>query len=570
MKEKIIILIKPKKKKEVQEQEKLKNKQLEMLIQNLLKAKHRPEETEEMKAEEIKAAAIEAPEIKLEIKQPELEETELRKVSMRYPLITLKDQVFASANIFWDDRSNDLVYRVVEPEISISDRELLRKMEEFIQEKVNVDFTKLRKKDAINYVNRMFSDALEYFKVSKAHEIKEILRYYIFRDFVGLGKIEPLLRDPYLEDISCDGVGIPIYVYHKDPMLGSMRTNISFETREELNDFVIKLAERCGKTISIASPLLDGTLPDGSRVQATLESDIARKGSNFTIRKFSEKPLTPTDLLRFGTCDLNILAYLWLAIEHGSSILISGGTASGKTTLLNVLSLFIKPQMKIVSIEDTAELQLYHPHWIPQVARVSIATEKKEIDLYELLRESLRQRPDYIIVGEVRGREAYVLFQQIALGHAGLATIHAETFQKLVDRLTTSPIDLPASLLQNLDLVIFIGRVRLKDKYVRRIISLTEIIGFDRKTNMPIINEVIRRDPIKDKFIIENKSYLLKKIAERSGMKESEIKKDLNERAKVLYFIAKKGINDYKEITRILNLFYASRDKLIERIESVI
>lgn len=506
-----------------------------------------------------------------EVKEEELEEEELRKISMKYPLITLNDKVFASANIFWNPETRELNYVVEEPRLTQEQYDLLKKIENFIKEKINVDFTKLRKSDAINYLNRLFLESLDYFNVRKLRDenLFEVFQYYLFRDFIGMERIEPLMHDPYIEDISCDGANIPIFVYHKDPRIGSIKTNIIFENREILNRFVIKLGERCGKVLSLASPLLDGTLPDGSRVQATLESDVARRGSNFTIRKFSEKPLTPIQLLKFGTCDIATLAYLWFLIEHGCSALIAGGTASGKTTLLNVLCSFIKPQLKVVSIEDTAELQLYHPHWVPQVARVSIAKEEREIDLYELLREALRQRPDYIIVGEVRGKEAYVLFQQMALGHAGLATIHAESFQKLIDRLTTPPISLPASLIQNLDMVIFIARVRLKNKYVRRIISVTEIIGYDREKNEPKGNEVIKWDPSRDIFVAHD-SYLLAKISKRTGIKVEEIKKDLKERAKFLYFLANKGIEDYEKMVKAINLFYTARDTIMERIENMI
>ncbi len=573
-KQKVYIVIKPKK--IVKREQEIHREKLE----KILEVATRETEGEDKPKEEVMPSTIieivKPIEISTkdksieEVKEESLEEEEMKKISMSYPLITIDNKVFASAHIFWDPNAHELVYFVKEPSISEDNKKLLKRVETFIQEKINVDFSKLRKSDAINYLTKLFDEALEYFKKGRMDKnLKDILKYYIFRDFIGMERIEPLLKDPYIEDISCDGVGIPIYVYHKDPRIGSIKTNILFETREILNSFVMRLAERCGKIISIASPLLDGSLPDGSRVQATLESDIARRGSNFTIRKFSEKPLTPIDLLRFGTCDINTLSYLWFAIEHGSSILISGGTASGKTTLLNVLSLFIKPQMKIVSIEDTAELQLYHPHWVPHVARVSIAKEEREIDLYELLRESLRQRPDYIIVGEVRGKEAYVLFQQIALGHAGLATIHAESFSKLVDRLTTPPISLPPTLIQNLDLVIFVGRVRMKEKYARRIISIAEVIGFDKETNTPKINEVIRWDPFQDKFIT-SKSYLIGKIALKSGLKEEEIKNDLKDRAKFLYFLVKRGINDYKEITKMLNMFYSYRDVIMEKINAVI
>ncbi len=572
MKKKLIIKIKPKKKKPEVNVVPVKLGGFTdhtTILLGLLKDLLKKSEEEKKPKKKKKFEGIEIPDVNIDVKLKEIEEEKRKEISKKYPLIPRsgKGRIFAYAHIFWDEVHHEFVYNVVEPKITEEDKKLLKEIKGFIQEKIDIDFTKLRRREAIEYIENIFEDSIKYFKVIKSENEKSILLYYVLRDFIGLGKIEPLMRDPYIEDISCDGVNIPIYIYHKDPRLGSMRTNILFETKEELDRFVIKLAERCGKTISITNPMLDGTLPDGSRVQATLQSDIARRGSNFTIRKFTEKPLTPVDLLLFGTLNLVQMAYLWLAIEYGSSILISGGTASGKTTLLNVLSMFIKPQLKIVSIEDTAEIRLAHPHWVPHVARVPISKTGKEIDLYELLRESLRQRPDFIIVGEVRGKEAYVLFQQIALGHAGLATIHAENFSKLLNRLTTPPISLPAGLLENLDLVVFLERARRKEKYLRRATSIVEIVGFDRKENVPIINEVFKWDPMTDRFLIKNKSYLLYKIARNAGLTEEKIRQEIKNRIDVLHWLVKRQIRDYVRVTQIISMYYTSKDYLLDRIK---
>ncbi len=533
-----------------------------------LKEALRPGSNYNYEQKKIEIDGISLPQIKLDVKLPGIDDEKIKFMTTKYPIIPrrAKGKIYCYANIIWDDVRHEFVYNIVENELSKENEEILVRIKDFIQEKVDVDFTRLAKRDAIFYINGMFNDALEYFKIIKSEDVKDVMRYYIFRDFIGLEKLEPFMQDPYLEDISCDGIGIPLYVYHKDPRFGSMRTNRQFRSKEEIDKFVIKLSERCGKSISIARPLLDGTLPDGSRVQATLESDIARRGSNFTIRKFAEKPLTPIDLLKYGTCDLACMAYLWLAIEYGLSIMVSGGTASGKTTILNALSFFIKPQMKIVSIEDTAEIKLAHPHWVSQVARVPVATNKKEIDLYELLRESLRQRPDYIIVGEVRGKEAYVLFQQMALGHGGLSTIHAENFSKLVDRLTTSPISLPASLIRNIDVVVFAQRFRQKGRYIRRIASITEIAGYDKESAMPIPNEIIRWNAFGDKFDMVGSSIVLKKIAETAGMSEIDIRKEFDDRVNVLCWLIKRKTADYVKMTSVFGLFYTARNYLMERI----
>ena len=452
----------------------------------------------------------------------------------------------------------------MEPRLSENDQLMLVKIREYIEEKIDIDFGTIKTHQATEYIGRLLDHALDYFVVSQ--DVRDVIRYFVFRDFIGLGLIEPLVKDRFIEDISCDGVSIPLYVYHRDPKLGSLRTNLAFASHGELDAFVNKLAERTGNVISIAKPMLDGTLPDGSRVQCTLGSDIARQGSNFTIRMFTERPLTPTDIVSFHTMNIRMMAYLWFLIEHGASVLVSGGTATGKTSLLNVLSLFIKPTMKIVSIEDTAELRLPHPHWVPEVARAAISESGGAVDMYELLRESLRQRPDYIVVGEVRGKEANVLFQQMAVGHPGLSTIHAETMAKLVDRLTTRPISLPPGLLQNLDVVIFLKRIKRGNRYVRRTSSVFEVVGFDKAKNYPRVNFLFRWNSREDTFESVEKSLLLRKVAELTGMSDEDIEDSIKKRALVLEWMLSRNIRDYRKVGKVLSFFYTSQDTLLQRI----
>ncbi|MEM0333071.1 MAG: type II/IV secretion system ATPase subunit [Candidatus Aenigmatarchaeota archaeon] len=346
-----------------------------------------------------------------------------------------------------------------------------------------------------------------------------------------------------------------------------METNISFENPEELDSFIIKLAQLAGKSVSVAEPLVNGTLPDGTRVQATLATDIARRGSNFTLRKFMEEPLTPIHLIKFGTADERVLAYLWMAVDFGRSILISGGTASGKTTMLNVLSLFIRPEKKIVSIEDTAEIILPHEHWVSLIARVPISTGKiGEIDLFQLLVESLRQRPDYIVVGEVRGSEAYVLFQQMATGHPSFATIHAENMEKLIDRLTTPPISLPKGLIGSLDIVIFMQRMKYRDKFVRRIVEIDEIVRFPKDEDKPIYNKVFSWNSYKDTFEIGECSVVLRKISETMGIKEKEIIEEFQRRVAILKWMNENNIVNFKDVYAIINAYYTMPNRVLSMI----
>ncbi|MCK4714055.1 MAG: type II/IV secretion system ATPase subunit, partial [Candidatus Aenigmarchaeota archaeon] len=300
----------------------------------------------------------------------------------------------------------------------------------------------------------------------------------------------------------------------------------------------------------------------------TLGTDIARRGSNFTIRRFTEKPLTPSHMLKYKTLNSTQLAFLWLAIENGKSMLVSGGTAGGKTSLLNALSLFITPNSKIVSIEDTPELRLPHPHWVPHVARtpISIKGEVGEISLFDLLRSSLRQRPDYLVVGEVRGKEAYVLCQQIATGHPSLATIHAASIPQLVDRLITPPISLPPTLLENIDIIVFLVLTRRKGKYVRRANEILEVWGVEKEKLMT--TKIFEWMPVPDKFESVGKSKILEDIAKRQGLTEETIKDELMRRKKILEWMKEKEIYNYEEVSKIISTYYSNPERVMNLIEA--
>ena len=539
------------------------------LLQTAMQAKEVKIEAENIIPQKKEAGvSIKEPTTTGKLKAPEVD---LRQVNVAYTLIPSGGDVpFAAVNIKWSKRDAALAYYVLEPVLSNEEIDLLEKIKTTLIEKLDIDFSTLRKDDARVYLKKKFEESVNLMASNLPENKRQQILYYIERDFVGLGKIEPLMKDPNIEDISCDGVGIPIFILHRNPLIGSVRTNVVFNTAEELDIFVNKVAQRCGKNISVAQPLIGGTLPDGSRLQATLGTDIARKGSNFTIRKFTEKPLTPVNLINFKTLDAKVAAFLWLAIEYGRSILISGGVASGKTSLLNALSLFIKPELKIVSIEDTAELLLPHPHWVPGVARLAIAEleGKKlgEVDLFDLLRESLRQRPDYLIVGEVRGKEAYVLFQQIATGHASMATIHADSVDRLVDRLTTPPISLPANLIEALDMIIFIVRIKYGQTYVRRVNNIYEVLGFDRDKGYPIVNEVFRWDAPTDTFVWANPSSIIKKISQQYGISEQVLQKEIENRTRILEWMTEAKIEDYVDVAKVIKIYYSNPEDIMNNL----
>jgi len=532
------------------------------------------EEMKKMTGASVTEVLVPVKEIGISITEPigpvriQEPEVDLREVNLAYTLIPSGSDIpFAASNVKWSKRDSSLIYYVIEPVLTAIEMDLLDKIKTSLIEKLDIDFSTLRKEDARSYLKKKFEETINIMAVSLSENKRQQILYYIERDFVGLGKIEPLMKDPNIEDISCDGIGIPIFIYHRSPVIGSIKTNVFFNTAEELDIFVNKLAQRCGKSISVAQPLIGGSLPDGSRLQATLGTDIARKGSNFTIRKFTERPLTPTNLLKFKTVDTKIAALLWLLIEYGRSILIAGGVATGKTSLLNALSLFIKPELRVVSIEDTAELVLPHPHWVPSVARLPIVEleGKKlgEVDLFDLLKESLRQRPDYLIVGEVRGRETYVLFQQIATGHSSLSTIHSDSMERLIDRLTTPPISLPAALIEALDLIVFLVRIKYGSLYVRRISNIYEIIGFDRQKNFPIVNEIFRWNATKDSYDNINPSIVLKKISQQYGVSEQNLQKEISNRIKILGWMYDSNIDDYLDVAKVIKLYYSNPEDVL-------
>ena len=366
------------------------------------------------------------------------------------------------------------------------------------------------------------------------------IAYYLVRDLVGFGPIDVPMADPEIEDISCDGVGIPIYVHHRRH--GSLPTDRRFEEEVDLDRYVAWLAQRAGAQLSLAQPMLEATLPGGARLQATLGRQVTTRGSTFTIRRFSDRPLSPLDLLRRGTADAAVLAYLWLAIDLGESFIVCGGTASGKTTTLNAALQFVAPERKVVSIEDTRELSLPLENWVPLVTRrptgAGSGRDAGAIDMFDLLAAALRQRPQYLAVGEVRGREAYTVFQAMATGRTCLATFHAENVAALVHRMESPPIGLPRALIAALPLVVLQRQVIVGDAPARRVESVTEIVGRDPDTDELVTSPVFEWDPRTDRFAFTGESQLLRRHAEATGTSLAEVDRELRRRAEFLATLA--------------------------------
>lgn len=400
-------------------------------------------------------------------------------------------------------------------------------------------------------------DPLSYYRVM----------YYINRNFLGWARLEPLIIDSNLEDISCDGVDIPIYLYHRK--YRNVRTNVSFD-EESLNSLAIRLSQRSGKHISISNPILDATLPDGSRLQLTYGREVTTRGTSFTIRKFREEPFSPVELMMRGTFPASALAYFWLGIENNKNILFVGGTASGKTTSLNAVSLFLPQLSKVVSIEDTREITLYHENWIASVTRDAITdTSSSKIDMFDLLKAAMRQRPEYIIVGEVRGNEAQTLFQAMNTGHTTFSTMHANDVDSAIHRLENQPLNVPRNMVQALNIVsiqalTYIGRDR-----VRRSTEIVEIAGIDPGTGNLRVNTVFSYDPVRDTFSYSGRSVVYSSIMEQRGWTYDALMREVNRRITVLNAMKDQQIIDYIVVSRILRAYDIDADAVMASIDDL-
>ncbi len=381
--------------------------------------------------------------------------------------------------------------------------------------------------------------------------------YHAERDLVGFGKIDPLMRDPNIEDISCDGVNRPVYIWHR--VFESIETNLQFESDEELDNLVVKLVHMAGKHVSSAFPIVDASLPGKHRLAVAYRREITPFGTAYTIRKFREDPYSIIDLINIGTFTEEMAAYLWICLENRASVMVLGGTAAGKTTALNALGCLVKPGSKIMTIEETAELNLSHENWVSLIARQSYGlggSSVGEVALFDLVKTCMRHRPDLMIVGEVRGQEAYVLFQALATGHGGMCTMHAENVQSAIRRLTQKPMDISPAYIPLMNIVMSVQRVHLvkngEKKAYRRILSVNEIIDSEKYVNP------FKWDPIKDQQTVDlDSSFLLTNFSERLGITREQLVVELNRRKDVLCWMRKSNIRSYKEVASIIAEYYA-------------
>lgn len=482
------------------------------------------------------------------------------KVNVRYCVVS----PFTYVHIYWDSKIYEMVYEIEEPLLTAQEKRWKDEITEAMREIIDFDVIVEKNEEALlKYIDSRFKLLATELGFPIPYESYRKIYYYLCRDFIGFNEADPLLRDYFVEDIECNGSKTPVYIIHR--IYRNLKTNLVYEDDETLAGFIEKLAQRCGKYISYANPILDGSLPDGSRVNATYTKDITHKGPTFTIRKFTKTPWTPIQLISFRTLSPEMLAYLWLLVEYKMNLLIVGGTASGKTTLLNAIAFFIPPEARVVSIEDTLELNLPRENWLPSVVRTSTGLEKvEEIDLFTLLRASFRQAPDYVIVGEVRGKEAYVLFQGMASGHACISTMHADSVETVIKRLETPPIELSPTLLNVLDCVCVMTHAIVKKQETRKLKEITEIVNVT-PNGIAITQKPFVWNAADDQFYFKSTSKVFEKISRRYGIAREELELEFRKRVKLLYSLFQQKVFGFKEVQNVIDEYYKKPEAVLKK-----
>jgi flagellar protein FlaI len=460
-------------------------------------------------------------------------------------------------------------YISVEMSLTEKEKGKLKKVKELILEKAAEEQSVQTEAELVEMLNRLFDKSvvraggngfatrfLSFGKMPVTDHEYKVLRYFIRRDIAGYGTIEPLILDPYIEDIHSVGTDL-VHVAHKAFQF-ALETNIKFPDVEVLNDYLISLSERVGRPVSAARPIVDGTLPEGSRINIIYSDDISKKGSSFTIRKFSAEPISAVQLFKFGTCSAELMAYLWLCLEHKMNIMVAGETASGKTTTLNAIIPFIDFRAKIYSAEDTPEVKPPHASWQRCITRES-GPEESRVTMFDLLRAALRSRPDYIVIGEIRGEEGRVAYQAMQTGIPVMATFHASSATKFIQRFTGDPIRVPITFIDNLNVLLLQSAVNVNGRFLRRVTGVEEFVGFSAETGGVLTRNVFKWDPRTDKMIFRgmNNSYILEeKVALLHGFaNKKDIYGELMHRAKIIQRAAEEGLLAYNEVNSMLRGF---------------
>ncbi|MFC7227592.1 type II/IV secretion system ATPase subunit [Salinirubellus salinus] len=476
------------------------------------------------------------------------------------------NEPYAYVSILFDEENREYRYHVVEPTLDLFEQYVRADLVTLLRNSLmylEVDPGEDREAVFFERVQELIDRHAATVDEGTLHKVL----YYLERDFLNYGPIDAIMRDRNIEDISCDGEEVPVFVYHRE--YRDLKTNVVFGG-QRLNSFTVQLAQRAGQSISVSDPLLDASLPDGSRLQLTLGGDVSTRGSNFTIRKFADIPFTPVDLVEWNTFSVDQMAYFWLAIENNKSLIFAGGTGSGKTTSMNAVSFFVPPSSKVVSIEDTREIDLPHENWVQSVTRESATADGRgEVSMYNLLQAALRQRPEYLIVGEIRTepRVALTFFQAMGTGHTAYTTLHADSVETALSRLQNPPLSVPTQMLQDLDIVNIQKQTFIGERRVRRNAVVAELGVDEHDIDRIRHDEVFRWDAASDTHERVGESRVLAEIATERGWDDAELERQLEARRTVLEFLIQNDVTDYETVGATVHLFARDPDSVLAAID---
>ena len=475
-----------------------------------------------------------------------------------------------------EDLGENIKYKIIMPEMNIEEREYYDAIVDRIIEIAHTAKVPNSEDELKNILIDLFNQVVHIShppekpnllnslgkKITITEDQYHNILFHLIKDRLGYGQLEPILRDIYIEDISCIGVGA-VWIVHK--IFEVIETTIIFENDIELNKYVVESSERVERPVSESNPIVDAIMPDGSRVNYIYSRKVSLGGSSFTIRKFNETPISVCNLVNWGTWSADMAAYLWLCCENGISIFVCGETASGKTTTLNAMTTFIPWTHKVYTVEQTPEITIPHPIWQHLVTRES--GQKSDVTMFDLLIASLRSRPDYIIVGEIRGKEANITFQAMQTGHPVISTFHAGSVHSMIQRLSGDPINIPIAFMDNLNVVLIQSAVYVKGRVERRVLSITELLKYNDEVGKVLTKEVFHWDSGKDVHMFRGlyNSYILEqKIAHHMGLTDTrEIYDIMKRRTRIVEGLIKHQIMDYFEVIKILKRYRNEGDRAI-------
>jgi len=478
------------------------------------------------------------------------------KIIKNYPLVP----PFSYVKILYDQEKSNFLYFVDELKLNREEMRIYENLYRLLEQSLEAP----EESDSVNFeehLNKLMKENEKIF-LSQSNTSLEKVKYYLKRDTDGFGTIDPLMHDINIEDISCSGPEAPIYIWHRN--YDSIPTNLQYDSTEKLNSFIARTVFRAGKHISTAFPISDLALQGNHRMSVLYQKEVTPKGTSFTIRKFKEDPYTVIDLIQFGTLNISIAAYLWLLVEAKMSFIIIGPTGSGKTTILNAVTGLANPDYKIFSVEDVSEININHENWFSLVSRTGFGLSGEgEIGLYDLIKAGVRHRPDYIVVGEIRGSEAYVMFQAMATGHGGLCTMHADGLESAIKRLQQKPMDIPPAYISLMNCAIVVKRVKenATGHSSRRATVVAEIINAN--TSHPAFSWNPRSDSFEENL---KDSTMLKKIADFTGQDFTQVLEEHQRRILILKWMIENDVRDYKKVSEVVGKYYRNPDSLLQKI----